>query len=166
MSKKEGNWMNVLLSVKPKYAEEIRSGRKKYEFRRSVFKKQNIERVYIYSTSPVSKIVAAFEIEQILNGSPEKIWKLCHKYAGISKKDFFAYFKNSDTAYAIEIGNVNSFPVPIDPCHVIENFVPPQSFYYLYLDFIQNKWNIHDIELMKPAFSAESVSEVPFMRQL
>lgn len=166
MDSMEGNWMNVLLSVKPKYADEILSGRKKYEFRRSIFKKQNIERVYIYSSSPVSKIVATFEIEQILTDSPEKIWKLCHKYAGISKKDFFVYFKNSDIAYAIEIGNVNSFPVSIDPYHVIEDFIPPQSFYYLYLDFIQNLWNIHDIELIKPAFPTESISEVSFMRQL
>jgi type I restriction enzyme S subunit len=131
--------MNVLLSVKPKYAEEILSGRKKYEFRRSVFKKQNIERVYIYSSSPVSKIVAAFEIEQILKGSPEKIWKLCHKYAGISKNDFFAYFKNCDVAYAIEIGNVDSFLNPINPHHIIEDFKPPQSFYYIPLSFLLNQ---------------------------
>ncbi len=118
--------MNVLLSVKPKYAEEILSGRKKYEFRKSIFKKQNIEKVYIYSSSPVSKIVAAFEIGKILKGSPENIWNQCHKYAGISKNDFFAYFKNADVAYAIEISNIDSFLNPIDPCHIIENFKPPQ----------------------------------------
>ncbi len=132
--------MNVLLSVKPKYTEEILSGRKKYEFRRSIFKKQNIEKVYIYSSSPVSKIVAAFEIEQILKGSPEKIWELCHKYAGISKNDFFAYFKNCEIAYAIKIGNIDNFLNPIDPCHIIENFKPPQSFYYVLLSFLLNQW--------------------------
>ncbi len=158
--------MNVLLSVKPKYAEKILDGKKKYEFRRSIFKRQNIEKVYIYSSSPVSKIIAAFEIERILTDSPEKIWELCHKYAGILENDFFSYFENSDIAYAIEIDNVNSFPVPIDPYDVIEGFNPPQSFYYLYLDFLQNQWNIHDTELIKSAFSTESISEVSFMRQL
>ena len=158
--------MNVLLSVKPKYAEMIQEGKKKYEFRRAIFRRNDVEKVYIYSSSPVSKITATFEIERILTDSPENIWKLCHKYAGISKKDFFAYFKKSDTAYAIEICNVNSFPVPIDPYHVIEDFIPPQSFYYLHLDFIQNLWNIHDIELIKPAFSTEFISEVSFMKQL
>ena len=38
--------MNVLLSVKPKYAEKIVEGEKKYEFRRAIFKKQDIEKVY------------------------------------------------------------------------------------------------------------------------
>lgn len=130
--------MNVLLSVKPKYAEKIVEGKKKYEFRRTIFKKQNIEKVYIYSSSPVSKIVAAFDIEKILKDSPEKIWTLCQKYAGISKKDFFDYFKNSKHAFAIEIGYVESFREFIDPFEIIENFKPPQSFYYLPFNFQQN----------------------------
>jgi len=131
--------MNVLLSVKPKYAEKIVEGKKKYEFRRAIFKKQNIEKVYIYSSSPVSKIVAVFEIEKILKDSPEKIWTLCQKYAGISKRDFFDYFKNSETAFAIEIGYVDSFKEHIDPFKIIENFKPPQSFYYLPSTFQHNQ---------------------------
>ena len=130
--------MNVLLSVKPKYAEKIVEGKKKYEFRRAIFKKQNIEKVYIYSSSPVSKIVGAFEIEKILKDSPEKIWTLCQKYAGISKKEFFDYFKNSEQAFAIEIGSVDGFKEHIDPFKVIENFKPPRSFYYLPFAFQQN----------------------------
>ncbi|MDO8725404.1 MAG: ASCH domain-containing protein [Candidatus Methanoperedens sp.] len=122
--------MNVLLSVKPKYAQKILDGEKKYEFRRAIFKKQDIEKVYIYSSSPVSKIVAAFEIEKILKDSPEKIWALCQKYAGISKKDFFDYFKNSNAAYAIGMENVEVFKTPINPFDEFTNFKPPQSFYY------------------------------------
>ena len=129
--------MNVLLSVKPKYAEKIVEGKKKYEFRRAIFKKQNIEKVYIYSSSPVGKIIAAFEIEKILKDSPEKIWTLCQKYAGISKTDFFDYFKNSEQAFAIKIGYVDSFKEHIDPYKMIENFKPPQSFYYLPFAFQQ-----------------------------
>ncbi len=45
--------MDVLLSVKPKYANEIIAGRKKYEVRKSIFKRENIEKMYIYSSSPV-----------------------------------------------------------------------------------------------------------------
>ena len=39
--------MNVLLSVKPKYANEIISCRKKYEFRKSIFKRENIKKMYM-----------------------------------------------------------------------------------------------------------------------
>jgi type I restriction enzyme S subunit len=122
--------MNVLLSVKPEYAEKILEGKKKYEFRRSIFKRNDIEKIFIYSSSPIRKIIASFEIEKIVNDSPESIWKLCQKYGGISKKDFFEYFKNSNIAFAIEIENVEVFNKPIDPFNDFENFKPPQSFYY------------------------------------
>ena len=61
--------MNVLLSIKPNYVEEIKKGNKKYEFRKSLFSKKNlnkIEKVFIYSSSPVQKIVARFFISVIL----------------------------------------------------------------------------------------------------
>ncbi|MDP2845756.1 MAG: ASCH domain-containing protein [Candidatus Methanoperedens sp.] len=158
--------MNVLLSVKPKYAEKIVKGKKKYEFRRSIFKRNDIERVYIYSSSPVSKIIASFKIEKILVDSPEKIWKLCQKYAGISKKDFFVYFTNSDVAFAIKIGDIDSFKEAIDPYHIIEDFKAPQSFSYVPTNFLQSLFDVHDTESVKPAFSAESMSGISFMRRL
>lgn len=158
--------MNVLLSVKPMYAEKIIEGKKKYEFRRSIFKRNDIEKVYIYSTSPVSKIIASFEIDKILSDSPKKIWKICQKYAGISKTDFFAYFKNSNVAYAIEIGKIDSYQDPIDPYHIVEDFKPPQSFYYVPTNFIQSSWTVQNTELIKPAFSTESIPEISLLRQL
>ena len=50
--------MNVLLSIKPKYVEEIRKGTKKYEFRKSFCSKKNqgkLEKIFIYSSAPVEK---------------------------------------------------------------------------------------------------------------
>ncbi|MHA1880714.1 MAG: hypothetical protein ACTSYG_09980 [Candidatus Heimdallarchaeota archaeon] len=139
--------MNVLLSVKPKFADEIIAGRKKYEFRKSIFKKEGIEKVYLYSSSPIKKIIAFFEIEGLLVDSPVRIWEICHEHAGISKRDFFRYFGNSDTGYAIRISNVREFSTPIDPYDIIEDFRPPQSFYYLPMNFIQANWNYQNTEL-------------------
>ena len=133
--------MNVLLSVKPKYANEIVSGRKKYEFRKSIFKRENIEKMYIYSSSPVKKIIAIVDIVGILSDSPQELWEQCHEDAGISEREFFNYFKNSDTGYAIKISNVQEFPAPIDPYHLDEDFRPPQSFYYLPMSYLQTNCN-------------------------
>jgi type I restriction enzyme S subunit len=164
--KKEANWMNVLLSVKPEYANKIVEGKKKYEFRRSIFRRKDIEKVYIYSSSPISKIIASFEIENILKDSPEMIWKQCQKNGGISKKDFFKYFKDSDSAYAIKIGDIESFQEPIDPYDIIEDFKPPQSFYYFPLDFLQNQWGTVGTDLVKPSLSIDSVPGISFMGHL
>ena len=58
--------MNVILSIKPKYCEKIINGKKKVEFRRKIFKNENkIDLVFMYSTSPVKKIVGFFKIESI-----------------------------------------------------------------------------------------------------
>ena len=139
--------MNVLLLVKPKYANEIISCRKKYEFRKSIFKRENIKKMYIYSSSPVKKIIGIVDIDGILSDSPQKLWEQCHEDAGISERDFFNYFKNSDTGYAIKISNVQEFPTPIDPYHFNEDFRAPQSFYYLPMSFLQTYSNYTNNEI-------------------
>lgn len=123
--------MNVLLSIKPEYVGAILSRTKKYEFRRTIFKRKDVEKVYLYSNSSVQKIVGSFEIEKILEGTPQTIWKMCNKYGGISKKDFFKYFEGVKKAFGIKIKNVHEFCEPIDPRSVIDNFIFPQSFYYV-----------------------------------
>lgn len=53
--------MNVLLSIKPKYVDEILSGAKRYEFRRVIFRK-SVETIYIYCNSSVKRIVGSFTV--------------------------------------------------------------------------------------------------------
>lgn len=65
--------MQIILSIKPKYCEEIFSGTKRFEYRRRVFK-QEIQKVFVYATSPVCKIVGEFELERIIADTPDSIW--------------------------------------------------------------------------------------------
>ncbi len=58
--------MNVLLSIKPKYVNEIINGNKRYEFRKVIFRNRNVTTVYIYSSSPEKQIVGSFEIGDII----------------------------------------------------------------------------------------------------
>ena len=64
--------MDVLLSIKPKYVKSIIEGEKRYEFRKTIFKNREINRIYIYSSSPVKKIVASFVIGTILEDHPSR----------------------------------------------------------------------------------------------
>ncbi|MBA2858631.1 type I restriction enzyme S subunit [Methanococcus maripaludis] len=124
---------DVLISIKPKYVKKIMDNSKKYEFRKQIFKK-SVEKIYVYSTSPVMKIVGYFDLGVILAKDPEKIWEELQEYAGIDKKDFFQYFNDKTTAYAIEIPKFIKLSDPIDPKKIDPNFKPPQSFYYLNKD--------------------------------
>jgi type I restriction enzyme S subunit len=122
--------MNVLLSIKPKFVEEIKKGNKKYEFRKTIFKK-DVDKVFIYCSSPVQKIIGYFSIADIIEGSPDEIWECCKEDSGIDETDFFIYFKNKDTGYAIEIKELELFDPPKDPKTMNPEFRPPQSYYYI-----------------------------------
>ncbi|CAN5448101.1 ASCH domain protein [soil metagenome] len=121
--------MNVLLSIKPKYANAILSGEKLVEFRKLAFKRK-IERVYIYSSAPEQKIIGYFTIEDIVSDTPKELWKKFSSVGSISQVDFFEYFANKSIGYSIKIKSVNRFKKSRDPKEIFENFVPPQSFMY------------------------------------
>jgi type I restriction enzyme, S subunit len=123
--------MNILLSIKPRYAESIIVGLKKYEFRKILFKKRHVNTVYVYATSPVKKIVGEFRIGDIIEDQPIALWDRLNEVSGMDKTEFFDYFKNDETGFAIEIKEVKKFEDPLDPCDVIPGFKPPQSFCYV-----------------------------------
>ena len=124
--------MNVLLSIKPKYVEEIRNGNKLYEFRKSLFKhRDDLNLVYIYSSSPVKKIIGAFTIGDVVKGCPEDLWIKFKDVSGIEKEEFFKYFADKENGFAIKIEELDIFDKPIDPFTVLPDFKPPQSFYYI-----------------------------------
>ena len=122
--------MNVLLSIKPKYAQLIKSGLKKYEFRRKIFKKAGGSKVFIYSTSPIKKITGVFDGSMIYKDSPFRIWHMFGPHSGISEGEFFEYFKDCGIAYAIEIRDLVIFEEPKDPSDYFIEFNPPQSYRY------------------------------------
>jgi len=123
--------MDVLLSIKPKYVKSIIELEKRYEFRKTIFKNREINRIYIYSSSPVKKIVGTFEIGGILEDHPNYLWDMVKEYAGINDRDFFSYFEGKSRAFAIEIQNLQEFKNPIDPYETMPGFVPPQSYCYV-----------------------------------
>lgn len=129
--------MNVLLSIKPVYVSRIMAGTKKYEFRKSIFRREDIKSVYIYSSYPVKKIVGKFTIGKILEDRPDRLWEIVKDLSGLDETEFFNYFTGKSKGFAIEIDEVTPFKNPIDPKKCYQNFIPPQSFYYLDTDIEQ-----------------------------
>ncbi|WP_444943429.1 ASCH domain-containing protein [Microbulbifer sp. ZKSA006] len=123
--------MKVLLSIKPEFVEKILDGSKKYEFRKSLFKRQDITKVVIYATMPIGKVVAEFDIEKIIHDEPEKLWRKTRKHAGISKDFFNEYFCGRKNAVAIKVGKITEYEKPMCITMLGKNITPPQSFRYL-----------------------------------
>lgn len=126
----------ALLSIHPRFVEEILSGRKRVEFRRSRFKNEP-SYVVIYATEPVAKIVGFFEVEKIRVARPNTIWKQYRDVGGISKKDFSAYYEGAAEAVAIEIREVHQLPSHLPLARLLPGTKPPQSFRYLGHESVQ-----------------------------
>ncbi len=128
--------MKALLSIKPEFVEKIFSGEKLFEYRKSVFKRPEVQTVVIYSTMPEGKIVGEFKIGHIWAKHPEELWEQTKQASGINKKFFDEYFTDREVAYAIEIKDLKKYEEPIDPYKKDSSFKAPQSFKYL--DFSSN----------------------------
>lgn len=121
--------MNVILSIKPQYADAIFSGLKKVEFRKFIFKK-DVEKVFVYSTSPIKKIIGYFTFNKIVENSPQVLWEQFGRIGFIGQEEFFKYFENKNIGFSICIESTYKLPISIDPYKKIKNFLPPQSFCY------------------------------------
>ena len=120
----------VLLSIKPEYVSAILAGRKRFEFRKSRPRRMD-GRAYIYATSPVKRIVASFQVEDVVSDRPTELWKVTKHVAGLNASRFFEYFRGEKTGYAWQIGALAVFNPPVDPVDLDDHFTPPQSFCYL-----------------------------------
>ncbi|MBA2846662.1 type I restriction enzyme S subunit [Methanococcus maripaludis] len=128
--------MTILLSIKPKYVKEILKGSKKYEFRKSIFKKYDKnELVFIYSSYPVKRIVGTFSVGDIIENCPKILWNEFKNVSGIKESEFFKYFKEKDNGYAIQINKLNEFKNPVNPKDINPDFRAPQSFCYISQNF-------------------------------
>ncbi|MDP9750336.1 Predicted transcriptional regulator, contains an HTH and PUA-like domains [Thermoanaerobacter thermohydrosulfuricus] len=122
----------VLLSIKPEYVEKIFKGTKRFEFRKVKFKRNDVNKIIIYSTSPVMKVVGEAEITGIIENTPSELWEQTKEYAGVDKKFFDEYFKNKEKAVAYKLGEIKKYKKPLQLKDLgIKN--PPQSFIYVYM---------------------------------
>ncbi|NWD78912.1 ASCH domain-containing protein [Pseudomonas reactans] len=123
--------MKVLLSIKPEYASKILSGEKRFEFRKVGFSNPAVHTVVIYATKPVGKIVGEFEVTNIYQDSPSKIWEQTKAFAGVNKKFFDSYYEGRTRAVAIAVGRVVAYDIPFDLKELDGPKSPPQSFCYI-----------------------------------
>lgn len=121
--------MKAILSIKPEFITKMSSGKKKFEFRRRIFK-QDVHTVIVYATSPVKAIIGEFTIDEILFHELDELWEITKSYSGISKSFFYEYFKNREKGFAIKIKNFINY----DSYLSLNEFglvYPPQSFIYV-----------------------------------
>ena len=133
----------ALISIKPKFANQILFGVKRFEYRKRTLSPETTH-IILYMTAPVKKIVGIATIHRIHSGTPANIWEQTKHASGLVKDFYNSYFKDSKTAYAIELETVMPFNTWIDPKMVEPNFKAPQSFKYVSQHFLNKIFNVNE----------------------
>ncbi len=147
--------MDIAISIKPKYLNKIREGSKTWELRKSLprnlLEEGEINKVWVWETAPVSKVVGYFKVSYISIGSVEQIRNLNRLFLakdkngdpilcntsmgdigdyyhnfGITKTEFDAYFKGCENrvVYALLIAKWVEKPTDL-------GISPPQNYVFV-----------------------------------
>ncbi len=119
----------MLLSINPQHVDNIMSGKKKYEFRK-VRCKENVDKIVIYATSPVMQVVGEANVLDVIEDSPEIVWKQTSRLAGVSKPFYDSYYQGKHKAVAYRLGDIIKYDSPLS----LSDFgiqTAPQSFVYV-----------------------------------
>lgn len=124
---------DLLMSVKPNFAEKVLDGSKSIEIRKQFSNKWTNHEVVLYATKPLGSLVGKAQVGSVTRGQPEHIWSCFEGKIGCSKSEFDAYVGSSKEIAAIQLKNVCSYdqPVRLDKISNLlgEVFRPPQSYF-------------------------------------
>jgi predicted transcriptional regulator len=120
---------DVIISIRPNFAEAIFSGVKTIELRRRVPQLPLGTRLWIYATKPAGAVLGCAVVDGVISGSLEEIWAASSEHAGVSRVEFDDYFAGSEKAVALRLVDVKrGQPVPIAKLQTIRpGFHPPQT---------------------------------------
>ena len=122
----------LLMSVKPEFAERIMQGKKTVELRRKFSTRWINHRINIYASAPVMSLIGEARIAGVVANKPEIIWERFHSQVGCSRVEFDAYAAGADELYAIELDEVRPYRDRLPITHMShllkEQLTPPQSY--------------------------------------
>ncbi len=101
----------------------------KYEFRKKICLK-NIDKIYLYATSPIKKIVGEADVLEKSFMNKKNLWKDTQKWAGITEDFYEQYFQKQACAGAYKLGKTTRYENPLEIKALGINFVP-QSYVYI-----------------------------------
>lgn len=126
---------HILISLEPRHAENILSGRKRVELRKRSMKVNAGTIVWIYAKLPVGSVVGKARVCEVHAATPASIWRRFGKDTGITKQEFSAYYSESAQAVVLVLEETTRFERAISLAHLRKTtgaFYPPQFFTRLF----------------------------------
>jgi predicted transcriptional regulator len=119
----------ILLSINPEHVDNILNGTKLFEFRK-IRCKTDVDKIVIYTTYPVMKVVAEVCVEEVIEGNLNYVWEKTEKFSGISRSFYDKYYNGKNKAVAYKLGYVKKYKKQ----KLLGDYglrYAPQSFVYL-----------------------------------
>ena len=122
---------HILISLEPRHAINILQGTKRVELRRRVLNVKPGTTVWFYAKAPVASVIGRARIERTHHAAPNTLWRKFSGVVGISREEFFAYFKGTTKGAALVLADavrlhrhvsLKELRCPEMGCH------PPQFF--------------------------------------
>ena len=121
----------VLMSIKPCYAQFIKSGEKTVELRKVAPKISSGDYIVIYESKPIQRVTAICEVGTVLSMKTPDLWNEVRNEVCITRNTFDKYFKGKGRGCGIRFKNV-SILVESKTLHDLSpNLLPPQSYRYI-----------------------------------
>jgi predicted transcriptional regulator len=124
----------ILLSIRPRFAQQIFMGSKTVELRRRAPRLESGDVVLVYETSPTKAIVGWATVKGVETTTPSALWARVKDEAGVTRSEFDAYFAGAATATAIYLFGASKLkaPVELDAMRKLWPWLrPPQSYRYV-----------------------------------
>jgi predicted transcriptional regulator len=122
----------LLLTVRPKFADRIIAGKKTVELRRKFSTRWAGHQINLYASEPIASLVGEARISCVHRNHPEIIWQRFQHYVGCTKEEFDAYVSGAEEIYAIELDDVQAYRDRLprgQMAHLLnEELTPPQSY--------------------------------------
>lgn len=122
---------DILISLASRYAQKIFAGEKHVELRRRTMRVVPGATVWIYVKLPVGSIVGRATVEAVHASSPASLWRRFGLVSGLSKEEFFEYFKGVTQGFALVLEGARRLrrTLSLDSLRrIAADFNPPQFF--------------------------------------
>ena len=125
--------MNVcLMSIRPKWAKELYSGKKTVEFRKNSPSVGSV--IFMYECAPVQRVTGAFFVEAVLSAPAYRVWNQCASNKdwkpGSVRSDFLFDYAGGTTATCCAILITSPMRFSPEESVLLEKFavMPPRSW--------------------------------------
>jgi predicted transcriptional regulator len=124
---------DILMSVRPNFAERIFGGSKSVEIRKRFSKKWIGHDAVLCATKPLHCLLGRTTIRSVTKGHPDSLWVRFQSRIGCSKNEFDAYVGDASEVAAIEFADVRPYETPVQVSQLGQvlgrRLLAPQSYF-------------------------------------